>query len=59
MRNSEEALAGADVVIVLRIQLERQQEGLFPGLRSMQIFSELTERLKLAARDALLMHPAP
>jgi aspartate carbamoyltransferase catalytic subunit len=56
----EEALAGADVVIVLRIQLERQQEGLFPGLREYaNLFGINRERLKLAARDALLMHPGP
>ncbi|HPZ43789.1 MAG TPA: aspartate carbamoyltransferase catalytic subunit [Bacillota bacterium] len=59
-RTPEEALAGADVVIVLRIQLERQQEGLFPGLREYaDLFGINRERLKLAARDALLMHPGP
>ena len=49
-RTPEEALAGADVVIVLRIQLERQQEGLFPGLREYaDLFGINRERLKLAA----------
>jgi aspartate carbamoyltransferase catalytic subunit len=56
----EDALEGADVVIVLRIQLERQQEGLFPGLREYAgLFGINRERLKLAARDALLLHPGP
>jgi aspartate carbamoyltransferase catalytic subunit len=56
----EEALEGADVVIALRIQLERQQEGLFPGLREYaRLFGLNRERLALAAPDALLMHPGP
>lgn len=56
----EEALAGADVVIVLRIQQERQQEGLFPGLREYaRLYGLNRERLALAAPDALLMHPGP
>ena len=55
-----EALEGADVVNVLRIQLERQQQGLFPGLREYaRLFGINRERLKLAAPDALVMHPGP
>jgi len=58
--NIEEALEGADVVNVLRIQLERQQQGLFPGLREYsRLFGLNEERLKLAAPDALVMHPGP
>jgi len=56
----EKALEGADVVIVLRIQTERQQQGLFPGLREYaNLYGINRERLKLAGRDALLMHPGP
>jgi len=56
----EEALEGADVVNVLRIQLERQRQGLFPGLREYaRLFGINRERLKLAAPDALVMHPGP
>ena len=56
----EEALEGADVVNVLRIQLERQQQGLFPGIREYaRLFGINRERLKLAAPDALVMHPGP
>ena len=56
----EEALEGADVVIALRIQLERQQEGLFPGLREYaRLFGLNRERMARAAPDALLMHPGP
>lgn len=58
--NIEEALEGADVVNVLRIQTERQQQGLFPSLREYsRMFCINRERLRLAAPDALLMHPGP
>jgi len=57
--NLEDALEGADVINVLRIQTERQQ-GLFPSIREYsRMFCINRERLKLAAPDALLMHPGP
>jgi len=56
----EEALEGADVVMMLRIQRERQQEGLFPGLREYsRLYGLNRERLALAKPDALVMHPGP
>jgi len=56
----EDALEGSDVVIVLRIQRERQQQGLFPGLREYaNLYGINSKRLGLAAPDALLMHPGP
>ncbi|WP_027718146.1 aspartate carbamoyltransferase catalytic subunit [Desulfovirgula thermocuniculi] len=56
----EEALEGADVVMALRIQKERQQEGLFPSLREYTgLFGLTRERLALARPDALVMHPGP
>lgn len=56
----EEALEGADVVMALRIQKERQQEGLFPSLREYAgLFGLTRERLALARPDALVMHPGP
>ncbi|MCL5290855.1 MAG: aspartate carbamoyltransferase catalytic subunit [Firmicutes bacterium] len=56
----EEALDGADAVIMLRIQLERQQQGLFPGTREYAgLFGLNEKRLKLAAPGALVMHPGP
>lgn len=56
----EEALAEADVVIVLRIQKERQEQGLFPGAREYARFWGINRaRLALAAPDVLLMHPGP
>ncbi|CUH96964.1 Aspartate carbamoyltransferase [Propionispora sp. 2/2-37] len=56
----EEALEGADVVNILRIQRERQQKGLFPSAREYaRIFGINKERLALAKPDALVMHPGP
>ena len=56
----EDALEGADVVDILRIQLERQQKGLFPTPREYaRIFGVNEARMKLAKPDALVMHPGP
>jgi aspartate carbamoyltransferase catalytic subunit len=56
----EEAVKDADVVMVLRLQLERQQRGLFPSAREYSRLWGITrERLDLAKPDALLMHPGP
>jgi aspartate carbamoyltransferase catalytic subunit len=58
--NLDNALEGADVVIMLRIQKERQESGLFPSLREYSRFYGLTrERLKLAREDVVVMHPGP
>ena len=54
------AVKEADIVMALRIQLERQKGGLFPNLREYsQIYGLNTELFKEAAPEALLMHPAP
>jgi aspartate carbamoyltransferase catalytic subunit len=59
-RRSEDAMAGADVVMMLRIQFERQGRMNFPSPREFYDFFALTpERLKLARKDALVMHPGP
>ena len=56
----EPALEGADVVMMLRIQLERQKRVNFPSMREYFDFFALTpERLKLAADRAVVMHPGP
>jgi aspartate carbamoyltransferase catalytic subunit len=58
--NLDNALEGVDVVIMLRIQKERQESGLFPSLREYSRFYGLTrERLKLANKDVVVMHPGP
>ncbi len=55
-----EALIDADVVMSLRIQLERQKNGLFPTVREYSRFFGLDEkRLMLAKEDAYVMHPGP
>ena len=56
----EKAIEGADVVMGLRIQLERQKKGLFPTVREYTKYFGINERrLKLAKPDAILMHPGP
>lgn len=56
----EEAVAGADVVMALRIQKERQNDPLIPSLREYAIHYGITrKRLKLAKGDVLVMHPGP
>jgi aspartate carbamoyltransferase catalytic subunit len=56
----EPALEGADVVMMLRIQLERQKKINFPSMREYFDFFALTpERLLLAADHAVVMHPGP
>ncbi|MGB9723465.1 MAG: aspartate carbamoyltransferase catalytic subunit [Chloroflexia bacterium] len=56
----EEALEGANVVMVLRLQRERQEAGLLPTLREYtRLFGLTMDRLALAAPHALVMHPGP
>ena len=56
----DEALDGADVVMALRIQLERMHSGQFPSLREYaKLFGINRTRLKAAAGDAIVMHPGP
>lgn len=56
----EEALQGADVVMMLRIQHERQNEAFIPSTREYYNFYGLTkERMRLAKKDTIVMHPGP
>ncbi|NLY43035.1 MAG: aspartate carbamoyltransferase catalytic subunit [Clostridiaceae bacterium] len=56
----QEALLDADVVMGLRIQLERQKKGLFPTIREYARFFGIDDkRLLLAKKDAILLHPGP
>ena len=56
----DEAVEGADVVMMLRIQLERMQGGYFPTLREYAAFYGLSaDRMKRAASGAIVMHPGP
>jgi aspartate carbamoyltransferase catalytic subunit len=56
----EDALAGADVVMMLRLQLERQRSVLFPSLGEYAaLFGLDRARLALARPDAIVLHPGP
>ena len=58
--NLDEALKGADVIMMLRLQIERQGIALFPSIREYsRIYGLTPERLRLAERDVLVMHPGP
>jgi aspartate carbamoyltransferase catalytic subunit len=56
----DEAIQGADVIMMLRVQLERQGKMSFPSIREyFQLFGLTTERLKAAKDDVIIMHPGP
>lgn len=56
----DEAMEWADVLNVLRIQLERQESGLFPSTREYHAeFGVTRRRLQRAGRDITIMHPGP
>jgi aspartate carbamoyltransferase catalytic subunit len=56
----DRAIEGADVVMALRLQLERQQAGLLPSMREyIRLYQVNEERLARAKPNALLMHPGP
>ena len=58
--DTDAALENADVINVLRLQLERQKVGLFPSVREYHSFWGLdSRRLLLAKPNALVMHPGP
>jgi aspartate carbamoyltransferase catalytic subunit len=56
----EDAIIDADVVMMLRIQLERQKQNIFPSLREYSQHYCLNSRnIKLAREDVIVMHPGP
>lgn len=56
----EEGIEGADVVMMLRIQSERMTKGFFPStLEYANLWGLNRQRLKLAKKDAIVMHPGP
>jgi aspartate carbamoyltransferase catalytic subunit len=60
MPKVEQAIEDSDVVMILRIQRERQDSAYFPTLREYSIHYGLTnERLNLAKEDAIVLHPGP
>ena len=58
--NVEEAVEGADVVMGLRIQKERQHEGLIPSIREYaDLFGIDKKKIELASPNVIIMHPGP
>ncbi len=58
--NLKDALIDADVVMMLRIQLERQKQSIFPSLREYsQHYCLNRNNIKLAKKDVIVMHPGP
>jgi len=56
----EEAIREADIIMMLRIQTEREKQNLFPSLREYaQYFSLNRRNIGLARKDVLVMHPGP
>jgi aspartate carbamoyltransferase catalytic subunit len=56
----EEAIADADVIMALRIQMERQNQNLLASLREYSnLFCLTAERLKKAPKDVIILHPGP
>lgn len=56
----DEAIRGADAIMMLRIQMERMSGGFVPSLREYHARYGLTEaRLRQAKKDVLIMHPGP
>lgn len=54
------ALHDADVVMMLRVQMERHTKGLFPSNKEyFDLFGLTPQRLQMAKEDAIVMHPGP
>jgi aspartate carbamoyltransferase catalytic subunit len=58
--NMEEGLKKTDVIMTLRLQLERQSKSFLPSLEEyFYLYGLTTERVKLAKDNAIVMHPGP
>lgn len=56
----EDAIRGADIVMMLRIQMEREQQNIFPSLREYAKYFGLNRKnIRVAKDDVLVMHPGP
>ncbi len=56
----DRAIQGADVIMMLRIQMERQQKNFFPSIREYrEIFGLTQKRFRRAKKNAIIMHPGP
>jgi aspartate carbamoyltransferase catalytic subunit len=58
--NLDTAIEGADVIMMLRIQLERQAKNFFPSVREYRnLYSLTAQRFRRAKKNAIIMHPGP
>ena len=58
--NIDDVIEKVDVIMALRIQLERQDSGLFPSLREYHNYFGITrERLEKASKTITIKHPGP
>lgn len=58
--NLDRAAEGADVIMMLRIQLERQTKNFFPSVREYRnLYSLTAQRFRRAKKNAIIMHPGP
>jgi len=58
--NFDRAIEGAEVIMMLRIQMERQEKNYFPSIREYRNLYSLTEkRFNRAKKNAIIMHPGP
>ncbi|HAR46250.1 MAG: aspartate carbamoyltransferase [Nitrospirae bacterium GWC2_57_13] len=58
--DADRAVDGVDVIMTLRLQLERQAAGLFPGVREYaRLYGLNRDRLSRAGKNAMVMHPGP
>lgn len=56
----DKELPGADAVMALRLQLERQQSGLFPSIREYsKLYGLSKERIRITEKNTIIMHPGP
>jgi aspartate carbamoyltransferase catalytic subunit len=56
----EEAIEDADIIMMLRIQLERQKNNMFPSVREYAKHYCLTpHNIKMAKKNVMVMHPGP
>ena len=56
----EDAVRGADIIMMLRIQMERENQNIFPSLREYSKYFCLNRKnIRLAKDDVLVMHPGP
>jgi len=54
-----EAIRAADVIMMLRVQLERQYESAFPASEYFRLYGLRPEHLRVARREVIVMHPGP